>query len=518
MKTIECDVCIVGSGIAGALIAEKLAEKYQRIVVLERGRRVDLGESARRRSQGQLPFPTSKLSMNHFVNTGRHAEPYQSENNVGGSTLRWWAHAPRFFPNDFRQKELYGVGENWPITYDDIEPYYAAAEAEMQIAGDSGETLWPRSKAYPQPAHAFSPVESALAKAWAPFGVTMRSMPLGRRSQTVGKLPACCGTAVCSIVCPVDGKYTALNTHVPRAEATGRVAIETGLRANTLQLKGRKITGVQCQDEQGDEVLVESKLTILAANAIENSRILLNTKLRSAAFRQCAQTGLNFMDHPNLEIRGLVPKRLGRGYGPTPSNSGSFDFCDGPFRSERAAGILEVSNLSLAPREYSDLAVAALREGLAGDAVRDRIRAETQGRFEMGFQMELLPSESNRITLSATRKDPFGWPLLEIHFDGWTDHVNRGALHIQELARRVVAKLGGEVAFSQRYESRHLMGTTRMGTSPDTSVVDPTLRHHHYDNLYLLGSGAFPTSGTANPTLLIAALTLRCADHLLGKS
>ena len=219
-RQITCEVCVVGSGVAGAIAANRLATKFESILVLERGERTDLARSLELQAEGRPPFAQTALSENYFTNSGKHAEPYISVNGLGGSTLRWWGHAPRFFASDFRMHSAYGVGVDWPVDYDDVERYLVAAERELQIAGLSTSSPWLRSEPYPQREHPLSPSEQVLKELWSQEGVNVSSMPLGRRSSAVDDLPACCGTGVCSTLCLVDGKYTALNTHVPKAEAT----------------------------------------------------------------------------------------------------------------------------------------------------------------------------------------------------------------------------------------------------------------------------------------------------------
>ncbi len=517
VRQLACDVCVVGSGVAGAIAAHRLTTKFDNILVLERGERTELTRSLELQAAGVPAFPQTRLSENYFTNSGKHVEPYLSVNALGGSTLRWWGHAPRFFPSDFRLHSTYGVGVDWPIDYDDIERYLVQAERELQVAGANIGSPWRRSQPYPQPEHPLSPSEQVLKKLWAQEGVGVSSMPLGRRSLAVDGLPACCGTGVCSTLCPVDGKYTALNTHVRRAEATGRVEFLTGCRANVLSGSADSVNELLAQDQHGGLIRVRADYFMLAGNALENTRILLNSQGSDDAFRAGADVGRYFMDHPNLIAQGVLPLALGRGEGATPSNAASFDFCDGPSRANRAAGMLEFLNAPLQPEQYVRAAMTALQQGRKGRAVRAAVRMATQGWFQMGFQMELLPHADNRVRLSTTQKDPFGWPVLDITFDAWPDYVAQAAQQMTMRVRRLVERHKGRVEFLPRYESRHFIGTHRMGDDPEASVVSAQLQHHHYHNLYLLGSGVFPTASSVSPTLMIAALSLRAADHLLTR-
>lgn len=514
-RTIDADLCVVGSGVAGMICAIGAARRDARIVVVERGTRTPLAESVRRLDAGRYPFARGALANTHVVNRGRHEHAVPTENAVGGSTLRWWGHAPRLDPSDFALASRHGVGVDWPIGYDELEPYLLRAEHELAISGDGDDCPWPRSGPYPHPAHPLSPHERIIASALEAIGLPVQPMPLGRLSRAAGGRPPCCGSATCSIVCPTDAKYTALNTHVPAAERTGRVEIVEALRANALVAEGGRIAALRCQDATGAEVHVRARRFVLAGNGVENPRLLLASALVDPAFVASPHTGRHFMDHPHVMAVGTSARDLRRGYGPTPSGGMSWALYEGPWRRERAAGLVELVNLPRDARAAADAAAAGLARGLRGDDLRRHVQAADRT-FYVGFQMELLPDPANRVALSATAKDPFGWPSIEITYDAWPDYVARAADHWRGVAQQLAARLDARVTFTERHESRHLIGTCRMGRSIEDSVVDRDLRYHAYENLYVLGSSAFPTGGAANPTLLIAALALRLGDHLAG--
>lgn len=514
-RVLEADVCIVGSGIAGTLLALKLAARYERIIVIERGPRYVHGEVMARAAAGTRLFPGNAFTGHHFVNVGRHRHPYNVQDGVGGSTWRWWGHALRLGPNDFRLQSAYGVGVDWPIDYEEIEPWYCAAEDEIGVSGAAEHCPWPRSRGYPLPGHPLSAHEKILVGELAQLGVRCTALALGRRSRAHAGNPPCCGSGSCSNVCPTEGKYTTANTHVPRAEGSGRVHFVDSVRANHLVVDGQRIREVHCIDLAGAEVRVRAGQFALAANAIENARLLLASAAANADFRASPATGRYFMDHPNLECSGIAARDLAVGLGPTPSNGCSWAFYDGPFRAERAAGLLELMNLRVNETEVAQTIGSSLTRGLQGEPLWADARPAWRGRFRLGFQMELPPSADNRITLSLTSKDPWGFPIIELAYDAWPDYVARAAAHIEEVYVALGRRLQADVRVQRRYESRHLSGTCRMGTTLEQSVVDRHLRHHAYDNLRVLGSAVFPTIGAANPTVLIAALSLRCAANML---
>jgi len=519
LKDVEAEVCIVGSGISGALCALRLADTFERIVILEKGVRSPGASWAFRRSvaEGRDPalcYPETPLSRNYFTNKRDHV-PYEYMTGVvGGATNAWWGSAGRLLPSDFRMKSMYGVGLDWPIDYAELEPWLCEAEHEMSIAGDIKDSPWPQSRPYPQPAHPLSPHEQIIADRLTAHGLKVVTMPTARLSQPSETRPACCGTGTCS-ACPDEAKYTCSNTHIPLIDRSPSIELRSGVRANLLKATGDRVEAVLAQDEKGDEIIVTAKIFVLAANAFENVRILLNSSVDDESFRANRHTGRNFHEHPLLEIKGQSSLDLKRGYGPTPMAGVSHTLADGAFRSQRAA--VEVATYD--PPAWADNmnspGAGPLRESYIGGLLRKRDRPE--GRFWLNCQIDQLPDPDSAIRLSATERDPFGWPIIEIDVRCWTDYVARGAEHWRTIAEKIVRNLRGTAQFNQRPAFVHHLGTHLMGTSPEDSVIDRNLRYHHYKNLFLLGQGVMPTGGVVSPTVTLAGLSLRCAAFIKGQ-
>ena len=506
-----------GADPPASICAAALAERGREVLVLERGPRLGRDLMADRVSRNVPVVERSPLAQNHVVNRGRHEEPVLTENAVGGSSLIWWGHTPPLHPADFRLRSLYGVGVDWPIGFSELAPYLWRAEAELAVSGNASEVPWQPRPEYPLPGHPLSPHERMLGEAFSLAGLRLAGMPVARLSRAFAGRPACDGRKSCHLYCPSEAKYTALNTHVPRAEATGRARILPDTRANFLQSRAGVVRRLAAQSLDGSPIDVEAETYLLAANAVENARLLLNSRAMDPAFGGGAALGRYFMDHPNLEAYGTSSRDLQNDNDAPPSTGVCYDLYDGDFRSTRAAALLETMN---APRHTvglsEDLMSIQRRQGGAGGDPWAEMARRRRSTFVLGCQLELLPSESNRIDLTSEQKDPFGWPCVAITYDGWSNYVDASAARARQAFDEVARHLGGEVRFQQRYESRHLMGGCRMGTSADDSVVDANLRSHQHRNLHVLGAGVFPTGGATNPTLLVAALSLRCADFVTG--
>ncbi len=518
MKRVDAEVCIIGSGISGALCALRLADTFERIVILEKGVRAPGGSHAFQRSIAEHRdpsrcYPETPLSRNYFTNKRDHVPYEYMIGTVGGATNAWWGSAGRLLPSDFKMNSLFGVGLDWPIDYDELEPYLCEAEQEMSIAGEIGDSPWPQSRPYPQPAHPLSPHERLIADRIEAYGLKVVTMPTARLSRPSGARPACSGAGTCG-ACAHESKYTCSNTHIPLIDQTPSIELRPGIRANLLKTTGDRVEAVVAQDEKGDEVIVTAKLFVLAANAFENVRILLNSSVHDESFGANRHTGRNFHEHPKLEVMGQSPLDLKRARGPTPMAGVTYSLADGPFRSQRAAVQVETYD---PPPTADDLAVPVFRRlgnRLFGHRLFGRARGDWKGRFWLNCQIDQLPDPDSVVRLSANQRDPFGWPILEIDVRCWTDYVARGAEHWKLIAEKIVKDLRGTAELYHHRAWVHHEGTHLMGTSPENSVVDANLRYHHYRNLFLLGQGVMPTGGVVSPTVTLAGLSLRCAQFI----
>ena len=232
MAHYEADLVVVGAGVAGLLVAWKAAQAGASVLVLEAGPPFNRAESLHNYRSAvaktpESPYPAAPYAPQpsvialdeYYVFTG----PEQFKSNyirrVGGTTLHWLGTAMRFLPEDFQLKTLYGVAEDWPVTYDELEPWYPAAEAELGVAGE-GDLDSPRSGAYPLPPLPLSYLDQQLALAAARLGLQVRLTPQARNSRYFDGRPPCCGNAICVPICPIGAKYDA-TVHLRKAQALG---------------------------------------------------------------------------------------------------------------------------------------------------------------------------------------------------------------------------------------------------------------------------------------------------------
>jgi len=517
---VDADVCIVGAGAAGGIMALELGRRGIRVVVLESGPRHDFaqrGAYVGRYLRHEDPWRSRLEGQDrHTVGGGVHyALEGRRARGVGGSTLHWEGYTLRFHANDFRLRSLHGIADDWPIAYADLEPYYARAEAALGVAGVPDDP-WasPRSTPFPLPGFPFSHSDGLFADTCRRLGIGLHHLPQARNSVAYGGRVQCQACATCQ-VCPTGAKASIDLTHTPAAEATGNVRILSEATALRLELDraGEVGTAVYAQPDRVERRL-SARVFVLAAGAIENVRLLLlsrSTQFPDGLANRSGLVGKLFMSHPGAEVTGrakenVYPYRIGF------STAMSRQFAVEGDRSTRGAFLLEFLNSAGQTPER-----VAVQSGLFGEALRQHVRQEFGRRLGIRIYCEQLPAPANAISLTPRVSDYFGMPVPHI-----TYNIGRYELRALEEAKQVAGKIlqaigATDIRSAGRSVAAHQMGTHRMGADPQTSVVNPDLRSHDVANLYLVGSGCFVTASASPPTLTIAALAIRVAEHIAAR-
>ena len=530
--SITADVGLVGAGIASALLAAKLAEAGAKVVILEAGPEVDRASAHARylkapvkgldspyRKSPNYPFPTFGAEKPWYIQAGPDDFKSTYLKAVGGTTWHWLGTSLRLLPSDFQMKSLYGVGLDWPIGYNSLEPWYDVAEEELGVAGDDAFDLGsPRKRSYPLPPIPLSIVDQRFVAAVAGTELEVAPTPQARLSEPRGDRPACCGSASCIPICPVAAKYDA-TVHLARAKAAGaQILPETTAVALDVG-EDRRIAAVRFARPDGSSGRLAAKVFALGANAMEIPRLLLasgsETYPRGLA-NSSDQVGRNLMDHPATLTWALAEEPVWPFRGPL-STSGIDAPRERDDRDTVGAYRLEITNDGWNWPTGAPFSTARhlAESGLRGQALFEAMADHSARQLLLSAIIEQLPDPDNRVTLDPDERDPYGVPLPRIHYRV-DDYVKRGRDRAQQQQEAIFRQLG--VTALHKGEALegagHIMGTTRMGEDAKSSVVDPELRCHDHPNLFLLGSGVFPTGATANPTLTIAALSLRAVTTL----
>jgi glucose dehydrogenase len=635
---ITCDVAIVGSGFAGALIANELSRKGIKVIILEAGPGVppNINDYMRRFYKAsakvpEVPYPPELVDSNDklidpanvaagrptvrtlsssnwkdpdqaYLDQTESKRPFKSTyDRLAGGTSHWLGSAPRLVPNDFRMKTIYGKDQpsfpfpDWPdkrdkIDYRTMGPYYERAEAELGVAADTEEQSFcgiSFSEGYTYPMPRIPPslfdqrVGDALARLTSEetkflgmgkpvTGLRVRSLPAARNSQPYRNRRACAGNTNCIPICPIQAKYDPTIT-LNEATNSGARLVDHAV-ASEILVENNLVSGINFityQNEAGPKTgdgCIKAKIYVIAANGIETPRLLLMSKNGGRTANGVANSsdmvGRNLMDHPQYVTWGLLPPTSKPAFpyrGPL-IISAIGDLSDGPFRATRAAFRVSFGNegwnfvvgggafgadphvttldfvngmnsSGLNKTVFSQLAVDS--SALFGAGLAQTLSDLISRQFRIAFAVEQNPDPNNRVTLSSA-SDALNLPRPRIAYD-ISDYTKQGIVTAVRTKRLIFSKLGA-LDFTERPEgdpagfdetidgkpeeltyggAGHIMGTYRMGDDPKKSVVDSWQRSHDHPNLYLVGSGTFPTAGTANPTLTLSALALRTADSII---
>jgi choline dehydrogenase-like flavoprotein len=545
----DADVAVIGAGVAGAIIAEKLALRGLRVVVLEAGSdgedRASLVRAFAMATQKSPRSPYSDVDVSSPVASPEGEGDYEQGDSsfhfksgylrrVGGTTWHMLGNMPRHLPADFKMRSRYGVGVDWPIGYDDLEPWYGEAESELGVSGDHEEWdgLHGAHRSRPFPMTKIWPSYGDLYVAGAIGGLSidgkalkLMSTPQSRNSRPYDGRPACAGNSSCVPICPIGAKYDG-SVHVRKAIKAGadirRQSVVDRIVLDPANLRVKSLHYLDwssfpaCQRRS-----MRAKIVVLAAHAVETPRLLLLSADPDCAPAGVAngsgEVGKNLMDHLQGQISCLVADPIFPFRGPL-TTSGIDEFRDGEFRSEHAAFRMSLGNDGMARTESPVQTLRGLLDaGMLGAELTAALRENVSRHFRISYSTEQLPSASNCVTLSE-KTDEFGLRLPKLTVG--LDNYNRAAFaHAQRVIGMIFDRLGATKRVPPKdldtYSGAgHIMGTTRMGSDAKTSVVDVDCRTHQHDNLYIVGASVFPTCGTANPTLTVAALALRAADEI----
>lgn len=503
MKTIETDIAVVGSGITGLLAAWRPLLDGKRVTMLERGA---LRTHDEQLASGEWAADLPGAQPNDETAPGTPPYPWSYVYGVGGSSLHWSGATPRLSAADFKMRSSFGVMVDWPLSLDELLPFYRGAEAALGVAGAPGGSAPTAGAPVPgtraQPAHPLSPIDRAVAPHLEPFG----PLPQARPSEAVGGRPPCCGSATCQL-CPVDARFSALNGFAPILEHPGLELLPQTVAARLRRGAAGRIEAIEAIGPRRQPLLVRAERFVLAANGIENPAILLRSGLDGPA------VGRYLFDHGHTTMTVRLGVPLEPGYGNTLSTGISEAFREGGFRSRRSGAILSPFNPGVPISPLLGEAVAARKPG-------DEARAEAVGTWRRTLPLDMLtedvPRPERRVTLSPN-KDSFGLPLNRTAYPPPSRYELDGIDHVGRELRRRFASLGAKgVESAPGPRGGHLMGTCRIG-APGEGVVDADLRHLQIENLFVAGSSAFPTYGPVHPTLTIAALALRLGELLAAE-
>ncbi|MBX9927738.1 MAG: GMC family oxidoreductase [Gemmatimonadaceae bacterium] len=513
----ESDICIIGSGITAAMVAHTLSARTNaRITVVEAGEEQPTVRDRFAHRQRWLDYGESPWPRDHI--DGMTADGLQSRSMcVGGLAMHWGGVTPRWAPEDFKTKSLFGVGTDWPISYEELDPWYQRAEEIIGVAGAQGPPeLDPRGKPFPMPALPLSWNLERL-KVWTDAaGVPMWSQPSAKNSLRYDGRAPCCRNDTCFPICPVGAKYSPDHTW-DALRQQNRITLHTRTLIRRLELGGGRIERAlgSRRDAKGTPVEYRAKQFVVAAGYAWSSWLLLSSAPDGLANRS-GLVGKYLAGHRNVQAFVDLPIRLMPGINEQHSLVTKF-FMRAPRTNNYVRHDLRVweSSVGREPR---------LRDGEGrlqlGDALLNEWRSRTaRGTARVRAYYDVIPDKHSELTLDATQRSPFGDPLPKL---AWRDDPTSATLRgpTEDYLKKLfgdLARVGNGAVIRTAVDDfqDHPAGGCRMGVDPATSVTDPHGRTHDHENLWVVGAPQCVSASCANGTLTFAALALRSADALV---
>ncbi len=527
-RTIETDICIIGSGITAAMMAARLAaERQARITIVEAGGpSVPLAQRYAKRARwlayGETPWPDDHVDDQNALGTAYGFSPSM---NVGGLAMHWGGVTPRYSPEDFRLKSLYGVGDDWPLSYEDLDPFYQEAEERMGISGEQGPPdLDPRGKPFPMPALPLS-YNLQLLREWAgKAGIPMWSQPSAKNSVPKHGRAVCQRCDTCYPVCPTGAKYSPDFTFDELVKS-GRIELVTRTLVRRLHADegtGRITHATANSTVRRDDVVeLRAKTFVVAAGFAWSPHLLLLSKSSKYPLGIANRSGLvgkYLCGHRNVAAQIRLPMEL------FPGINAQHSLVTKKFM--RPGKLEQYVRHDLRVWESSFGRTARLRNDagvlLLGDALLDDWRERTRsGVARVRAYYDVLPARDSELTLDASARNHWGDPLPRMQFRDAPESIalrSHTEDSIRAVFREMAAAGNGEIISSASAAGdigqEHPGGGCRMGDDPATSVVDRWGRAHDHENLFVAGAPTNVTASCCNGTLTFAALGLRTASKV----
>jgi choline dehydrogenase-like flavoprotein len=525
MSEDTVDVLIIGAGASGAAFAWSLADTRMNILCLEQGDWMKPEEYPGMSTDWELrQFGDFGLSPNargrredYPVNDADSAIAASMFNAVGGSTIMYAAHFPRFHPGDFRVRTLDGVADDWPLDYRRLEPYYDVNARMMGVSGLAGDPAYP-PKDVPLPPVSLGKLGETLARGFNRLGWHWWPSDSAITTREYEGRAPCINAGTCLVGCAQGAKASTDITYWPPALRQGvKLATRCRVREITVAENGMA-DGVIYYDREGVERRQKAHVVVLACNGIGTPRILLNSRSRlfpDGLANRSGLVGKNLMFHPYAMVTGIFDEPLEGYKGPTGCCIMSQEF----YETDLSRGFTRGYSFEIL-RGFGPVSTALWGMG-SGRVASGANHHETYGDlFDRTAGMvvicEDLPESCNSVTLDPDLKDSDGIPAPKINYR-LSENSTRMLEHSVARGKEVLEAAGAKATVADaplRFAGWHLMGTARMGADPNESVVNEWGRSHDVRNLFIIDGSIFVTAAAVNPTNTIQALALYVADTM----
>ena len=548
----DFDVVVVGAGAGGGSTAWSLAREGARVLVLEAGPAYNylvdyhLHEetwewrsfpSRMREDESYVVAPLQDLDPEaeelrswdrvrgrHVAGERRRAGRYLHVQGVGGSTLHFLGEAHRLHPEAMRLASRFGVGADWPIGYDELEPFYSIAERVVGVAGPNDVPDRWRSAPCPLPAHRLSYASERIARGCGRLGLTLRPESLAILSDAYDGRPPCNYCGNCSRGCPRADKGSVDVTFIAQAVATGRCAVWP--LSPVLELvvgADDRVRAVRYTDAAGAMHEVSGRAVVVACGAVHTPRLLLASaghRSPHGLANESGAVGRNFMETVFWSSSALHPEPLGSHRG-VPADAICWDH-SAPDAIDGVIGGCVFTAGTPQSGLHGPIAHARAVVGGWGRQHKVEMRRTFGHVLTLVAIGECLPHVEAFVELDAEQRDAHGLPLARIH--SRLDAMDFRRLYFMASTARDILSAAGAEELVQEYgsadtfSSTHVFGTCRMGDDAERSVVDRNCRSHRWRNLFIVDASVFPsTGGGESPSLTIEALGIRAGRHIAGR-
>ncbi len=520
------DTCVVGSGASGSVVAATLAAAGQSVVILESGRPTRPSHIPTIRDDWEQHLrdffpPSNGADRVHYDADCDPRFRVSRFKGVGGSTMHYEGFYPRMHPGDLKRRSQLGMAADWPLDYDELAPYYDRVESRLGVSGALDNPFEPPRPPYPNPPIAMSCAVQRAKAGCDRLGLHAAHAPVAILSRADGARGPCNFCGGCWFGCMHGAISNAQQTYLADAASHGaELRIASSAVRILLARDGRRVTGVEYLDADGALHNQDARNVVLCGNAIETPRLLLMSTRHDHPDGLANSSGLvgrYFSAHVQAKVTAVFDDRVDGYKGPN-INGQVQDFWDHDDARSFAGGyVIALRNAELGP--YYLYRQRLARPTLFGAELLETLTDTFGHTANISAYGEHFATENDRVDLHPEIKDTLGLPVPRIrirHGD------NEAAMHehMGGILTSIMEAAGGRQI---RFESdrsilgTHLMGTCRMGTDPDQSVVDADGRTHDIGNLLIADGSLFPTSTPSNPTLTIQAMALRIAERLIAR-
>lgn len=521
--TANFDYIVVGSGAAGAAAAWRFSEKNADVLILELGDYVNSNDYPTANKNWEQ-LKNAKFNPVASIRKGLHDYPVDDGdspisvcnfNAVGGSTILFSAHFPRFLRADFSIKTDHNIGVDWPISYDSLLPYFDINEKEMALSGLPGDPYYPEIESALPPVP-LGKVGETLAKGfnqlgwhWWPSFAAISTRERSGRSKCINLGP-------CNAGCPQQAKSSVDQTYLKRAKSNG-VTLISKFSVSKILVEDDVAVGVEGFDETGTHKIFYGNKIVLAASAIGTPRILLNSNSEGFPNGLANSSGLvgkNLMVHPLGYVEGVFNDYLEADSGPQGCMLYSLEHHRSP-DSDHKLGYMMHALRGGGPVEIAKAALGRKKLRF-GDSLYSDFKKFYGKQSVVAIICEDVPEVKNQVMLDYESLDRFGQPGVKVAYQ-LHENTKKMLIHGMGNARKLMKESGAVKSYAHgpvKNTGWHIMGTCKMGLDPQQSVVDVNGQTHDVKNLFILDSSVFPTSSCVNPANTIQAVALYLADKI----